>query len=333
MKKIWLLSGGSVPSDWDITFRSFIDYDPDEVIILSNTEVYLESIWGKFLDFVQPWLEEKNKIGHVITPHLDNIWIRPNILTEKSYSMVESAWPLFKNLSIDDFKYSKVYSSYMFRSDEARGRLLDTIIKHDILEEGYVTYHDTDNMVYDGFNYWKKDPIVIEGENYSKSNLEHFKFPTYYRNSFIDIIPETSFFPGLFFLTEKTIRAIYHEKPFMTIGPKGFHKEYLRGYFGLELYDEIIDYSFDDLESLQDRIDGILDNLLYFIENKSRLTDIYRSVKPKVMKNKICLKNIYDDPMRIIPRCLQPLLDKTYDYTIDGHWQVSMIGLINKYRS
>lgn len=333
MKKIWLVSGGMIPKDWAETFASFLDYDPDEVVILSNTEVNIEGNWSKFLDFIQPWLKERNKIAYLVTPHLENVWVRPNILTEKSYSMVESAWPLFMDRVFEKFSYNRIYSAYMYRPDEARGRLIDTIISNGILEDGYVTYHNTDVMVYQGFNYYKKDPIVIKEEIYTKDSGEQFVFPPFYRNSFIDVTPESSFLPNQFFLTEKTIRAICHEKPFMTIGPKGFHKEYLSGYFGLDLYHEIIDYSFDDRESLQDRIDGVVVNIKNFIDNKSKLDDMYQSVKQKLINNKKKIEEIYNDPNRIVPNCLRPLLNKNYDYQIDGRWQVSMMDLIKKYRS
>lgn len=333
MKKIWLVSGGMIPKDWSETFRSFIDYNPDEVFILSNTEVNIEGNWRKFLDFVQPWLKYRNKIAYIVTPHLENIWVRPNILAERSYAMVESAWPLFKDRVFENFSYDKVYSAYMYRPDESRGRLIDTVIRNGILNDGYVTYHNTDVRVYQGFEYYKKDPIVIKDEGYTKESGEQFVFPSFYRNSFIDITPESSFLPGQFFLTEKTIRPICHEKLFITVGPKGFHREYLQKYFGLELYDEIIDYSFDDCDSLQDRIDGVIVNVKNFIDKKSQLDEMYQAIKQKLKNNKQKIEDLYNDPTRIVPKCLRPLLNKDYNYQIDGRWQVSMMDLIRQYRS
>jgi hypothetical protein len=332
MKKIFLVSTGQLPERWSPTLKEIIYLNPDYIILLSNTEVNIEGNWGTFLNLLQLWLSKNNKIAHIVTPHLSGQWIRPNILAEQSYAMIESVVPLYKNSTYDPLVWDRVYCSYMFRPCESRGRLIDSIINSNILEHGYVTYHNTQVKTHDNFEYYEKSPIVFEEEEYSKDSVKHFIDPVFYRNSFIDIVTEASFLQGEYFLTEKTIRPIFHKKAFVTIGPQGFHKNYLCNHFGLKLYDEIVDYSFDDEPDLQKRIDGVIHNIKNLINNKNNFNEYYNTILPKLEYNKKVIEDIYNDPNKIVPTCLQPLLNPAFEFSMHGRYEVSMIHLINKYR-
>jgi len=331
MKKIYFFSGGSIPDDWTSAVNEVIDINPDEIIIISNTEVYIEGNWGKLFDKLNPWLVKNNKIARVITPHLDNINLRSNIIAEQSYAMIESVMPLYKNKKYKPLVWDKVYCSYMFRPSEPRGRLLDTLIEHKLLEYGYVTYHNTSVKTHDNFRYHNKSPLIFEEESYTKNSVDHFTDPYLYRNSFIDIVTEASYEAGNFFLTEKTIRPICHEKPFITIGSPGFHTQYLRNHFGLKLYDEIIDYSFDEESDLQQRIVKIIKNLKNIIDNKDKLDLYYETILEKIKYNKHQLENIYNEPNKIIPKSLRFMLDSKSECTTYGT-DSSLLRLIQEYK-
>jgi len=195
-----------------------------------------------------------------------------------------------------------------------------------------VTYHQPENEIYSNFLYQNKKPIIFDEEKYSKSNIDHFVEPYQYRNSFIDIVGESSTDDKHHFMTEKTIRPICHMKPFITVAPQGYHKKYLRDYIGIKLYDEIINYDFDDEEDLQTRINGIVENLNYFIKNSSKLDYYYDLLMPKLEYNKNLLQNIYNDPKKIIPKSLQPILDTSYIYQAYGITYSPMLLLAEKYR-
>mgnify|MGYP000208988646 CR=1 FL=1 len=57
---------------------------------------------------------------------------------------------------------------------------------------------------------------------------------------------------------------------------------YLKKY-GFEMYDEIFDYEFDKKESLEERIDGIMKNLLKIKDED--YSNIYKKLKEKIEKN------------------------------------------------
>lgn len=332
MKKVYFFSGGEIPLDWSSKFNELVNVDPDEIFIISNTEVYIEQNWGNLFDLLQPWLKSKNKIAIIITPHLNRVWVRPNIVANQSWAMVESVIPLYVDKKYDRLKIDKVYSSYMFRPCESRGRLLDTLIKRNLLEDGYVTYHQPEYKTHSTFKYWNKDPITIKEEGYSKNNIDHFTDPIFYRNSFIDVVTEASHEKDLFFLTEKTIRAICHEKPFIVIGPTHFHKRYLEEYFKLELYDEIIDYTFDREECLQCRINDVVDNVQTLISKKHELNNLYKKLLPKLQRNRKRLEEIFNSRSVIIPEALQSLTDYKVSFTAYGS-KTTLLDLINKLRN
>jgi len=94
------------------------------------------------------------------------------------------------------------------------------------------------------------------------------------------LVSETS--AEVTFITEKTLRPIFLEQPFICLGASNQNLGLLK--YGFELYDEIFDYSFDSKPDIKDRIDGIIENL-----NKIKDEDyyqIYKLLEPKIKRNK-----------------------------------------------
>jgi hypothetical protein len=333
MKRIYLVTC-SQPENWEYSAIKQIDeVDPDEIICISNTEVHIDGVWGKFLELLQPWLEDNNKFATLVTPHLDDVYIKSNIKTERSYAMVESVYKEFVNYPQLVFSYDRHYCSYMLRADESRARLLDTLISNDLLRDGYVTYHQPETKTYAMFNYYNQKPLKYEEENYSKNNIQHFITPIFYENSFVDIVAESSFFPNNFFLTEKTLRPIFHKKPFLVLGPQNYYKDYLTEFFKIELYDELFDYSFDRESDLQNRIDGLICNIKKIKNiNLIDLNKFYCKLQPKLDYNRSVIQDIYNDVYKIVPKCLHNLLDKSYEYRIYGNHS-SILNIIENHRN
>ena len=120
------------------------------------------------------------------------------------------------------------------------------------------------------------------------------KNPPAYKNTLIDVISETSMVST--FRTEKCVWPIVYMKPFMIMGAR--HINYNLQKFGFELYDELIDYSFDTLESPRDRIIAIADELQRLSNLKLDLDEQYQILKPKLERNlknylELCFKDPY----------------------------------------
>lgn len=82
--------------------------------------------------------------------------------------------------------------------------------------------------------------------------------PKEYMYGVMDIVIETIIYD--FFVTEKTLRPIILEKPFIVFSCKGFHKKLSE--YGFKMFDNIIDYSFDEIEDQNLRFEMIFEQLI-----------------------------------------------------------------------
>ena len=112
------------------------------------------------------------------------------------------------------------------------------------------------------------------------------------------LVPETT--PNIPFITEKTVLALLHGKLFITSGAQFFYKELKR--LGFLTYDEIIDYSFDQVEDCAIRQEMIVDQIVNLTRDPSKFNDIYKLIEPKIKVNQTRALNfacnrIYYDSM------------------------------------
>lgn len=88
--------------------------------------------------------------------------------------------------------------------------------------------------------------------------LDTLIIPNEYNKGALDIVVET--ITDYFFFTEKTLRPIITYKPFIVFGSPKYH-QILRDRYGFKLYDNVIDYSFDDIENFGERYLKIIEEL------------------------------------------------------------------------
>jgi hypothetical protein len=195
------------------------------------------------------------------------------------------------------------------------------LVRENLLEFGTVTFHHP--VEYPGCQYptkhlWKyHDGSVLVDDQFER-HVDDYKFSDSFKNSFMDLVTETCYGPDQFFLTEKTLKSIMGFKPFLTLSCCGFYNDYLVKKFGLEIYSELFDYGFDELESVDDRIEGIVENLKR-IKNMgiNERVDAYIKLIPKMVRNKNKIIEIFFDKQKIIPECLQ-FITREPDYKIYG---------------
>jgi len=77
-------------------------------------------------------------------------------------------------------------------------------------------------------------------------------------DSDIDLVCETHQIRQFHF-SEKTMKPIGFEKPFLVIGCAGWYKIFEE--LGFKLYDELFDYSFDKIESFRHRHQAIISQI------------------------------------------------------------------------
>jgi hypothetical protein len=329
------------PHQDDAKWNAIIDevktIDPDRIIVLSSTEVAVENIYGPFFDKIGKYLKRTGKVVNVVTPHSTEI-LRPNIICEKTYGNVMAALPNFlcsanKPFHWDfgsgsvppygeSYQFSYLYSCYNVRVTESRVKMVDTLARENLIDKGMVTFHYPEKAEWKYYDGKKRSDEAA----YSKDSHDHFRYPASFQKCFVDIVAETWHEPGMFHITEKTLRSIAFFKPFLALSCKGFYKDYLCDYFDLELYDEIFDYSFDDMELLEDRINGIATNIKK-LENLTQreLSRLYILLVPKLIRNKSKLIDILYDKHKIVPDAFKFML-KEQDVTLYGMTENSLFG-------
>ena len=99
----------------------------------------------------------------------------------------------------------------------------------------------------------------------------------------IDLVCET-LTVGRFHLSEKTCKPLGFSKPFLTIGCMGWYRVFKE--LGFKLYDELFDYSFDDIESFRDRHRAIINQIKSILDMDTQiLKDKLLIIKDKVNYN------------------------------------------------
>jgi len=94
-------------------------------------------------------------------------------------------------------------------------------------------------------------------------------------------------------------------KPFLVIGCHGWYKAFKE--LGFQLYDELFDYSFDDIESFKDRHSAIIAQIKTILNmDKTMLNNKLLDIKDKISYNKNLLLTYRDTEMNAfeMARCI-----------------------------
>ena len=168
---------------------------------------------------------------------------------------------MFKD-SIDDlFKYTKWKVS-----------------NKDLYLKGFETLKNTSLSIND-------DPkIYHNNDNDNTSNFKN-KLANYYKDTFVEIVCETSYTEACYNLTEKTLNSIYGCSFPILLCSKG-SVEFLRS-IGLDMFDDIIDHSYDIISDPAERLECAI------LKNKELLTN-NKHTKDLWIKNQNRFKNNID---------------------------------------
>ena len=113
-----------------------------------------------------------------------------------------------------------------------------------------------------------EDLQTLYGINYENASV--------YEDSMFSLVTETTTIPDEFYISEKTIKPIGHNHPFIVFGSKGTLRELRR--MGFRTFEPFIDESYDLMEKAEDRFNIILKEVI-------RLCNMTDSDKLKWMKN------------------------------------------------
>ena len=128
-----------------------------------------------------------------------------------------------------------------------------------IIDVGYEIFKNSNLKIKDNKNIYGK-------KNYN-NNVENFvdKLQQYYKETFVEIVTETSYTESSFLLTEKFLNSVYGCNFPIVLCSKGT-VEFLRK-IGFDMFDDIIDHSYDLIDNPIDRLYSAIYN------NRKLLTD------------------------------------------------------------
>ncbi len=182
------------------------------------------------------------------------------------------------NKGPQNFTYPFISLTHKARTH--RCYLIDNLVKHKLLDKGLYTWHHYDQQYpYYKFEYFDPSQANNFDHKYNKRK-NHFRMPEEYFKCFMHLVSE-----GLddgFFITEKTVIPIMHQKPFLVQGIPLFH-EFLNKELKFELYTEIFNYDFDKIEDYKLRTDGLIQNIKNIVDKDYK--KLYEKILPKIKYN------------------------------------------------
>lgn len=145
-----------------------------------------------------------------------------------------------------------------------------------IYKQGFAKFKDSQLALND-------DPVIYNnGNNDNVSNFKN-KLAPYYQNTFVEIVTETSYAEKCFNLTEKTLNSIYGCNFPIILSSQGC-VAFLRN-MGMDMFDDIIDHSYDSIEDPTDRLyRAVTDNLKLLTDNR-RTIELWIANRSRFINN------------------------------------------------
>jgi hypothetical protein len=205
------------------------------------------------------WLGNFEETQGIKTVGIDLPNDRISVVNWNTFLMYESYdYYIKEHLKVSNLKIDKPYVCLNNRVTYYRCMMLDALAKHDLIKDGYVSWrkHLDDGIYEDIFEYFDNRTIFLEDKSHN-FKTEHVIYEEKFFKGFVNIISEGEVL--LKDLSEKTFHAILHKRPFLILGSPGIHKTLTT--LGFKLFENIFDYSFDEKEKIEDRIEGIILNI------------------------------------------------------------------------
>lgn len=210
-----------------------------------------------------------------------------NVVYWKTFWPVKTYYELTRfGHTANNKDFTQAYVSLNNKPWQHRCQMMDMLSRENLLPYGAISWNET-NKDYP-FKHWKQKRLIIDSE-YAKTTEQYGSFPQAFFQSFMSLVNESTM--DTIFPTEKTYTPIYFKKPFLVWSVPGFHKALTE--HGFELYDEIFDYSFDNI--LDDQL-----RLQKLVEQVKKITnldynELYKKVAKKAERNYNILVSISQD--------------------------------------
>ena len=275
--------------------------DCDNFLFPDTKDAGPELLWDNITSYCK---ERSIKMHLVVGNHsiIRNPLIDPYI----KVSHFPTYWFTMTHAQLDytDAEITYPYIMMNFAADNRPHRVstMDYLCKHDMLDNGAWSWCVSNPELDDQFKWWHpelryRSLDLDAGLNPSGlGGIGHKEVPTQWNQSWMQIVSETSYMVPFF--TEKSVHAIMGKKPFLIAGSQKQHQALKT--MGFVLYDELFDYSFDDIEDLDERMEQlVLQVKRYYHKTPHELKQLKESIHEKLEHNHNNMINIVNEEKQI----------------------------------
>jgi len=220
--------------------------------------------------------------------------------------------------------YTYPFISMNGRSRHHRCVMIDALHRRDLISKAAISWNTHGIKKIDSLPGFYVPPSMWLTETYEPPEdftdaealelyVDQNSLPLEYNMSFAQLVTETT--DDKDFITEKTVTPLFEMKPFICVASTNFHTRVLRDYYGFKLYDELFDYSFENVTCVIERCRAIAREFEKIsMMSNDEMHEMYNKLKPKLEYNRQLAINIALDAS-VIP---QPILDTYNDQTREG---------------
>ena len=271
--------------------------NPAGVLIFTGSEMDIETIFQPLIGLLVPWLKSTNKKIHLFSsgvPYDYHVETKSYIVWHECHAYdITNFHTILRHYQEQKPIISApttLFTCYNNRPCDYRTYLIDQLARANLLDDGVVTYRYFINNcnIEEEFLYYDGTPRLVDEEDFVlHQGYIPNDLPKSYLTGLIDIVTESRVDPGEFYLSEKTCKPILAQKPFLALSSQHYHA-WLKKEKGIELYDEIFDYTFDTFPRFSQRALGIVDNLIRLREEYNTPKDykhLLQKLAPKLNHN------------------------------------------------
>ena len=113
-----------------------------------------------------------------------------------------------------------------------------------------------------------------------------------YENTYVNIVTESNYHFDAVHITEKSLKPFYfYQLPIFLSSPR--HVKYLRDLHGFDVFDDLINHSYDREPNMRKRFFMVLDEIKRLNKNKDKVIEFYNNNIERFEKNKQAVLNIF----------------------------------------
>jgi hypothetical protein len=253
-----------------------IDYN----LKLNNNKLYV--IFGGYKSYRYDLLNELN---------LNEIkflfW--PTFLLHYTFYMMEKKYGQINKIKNS---FNKLYISLNQKPKQHRAMFIDLIHRNNLKDYGLFSWNELTNEWSNNYKFKHWDEKIVrldinQDREFLDVRKDYFTDNLFNFGCLFNIIGESVDNNDMFFITEKTFKNLLIGQPFICIGSP-YQNKILEN-FGFEIYNDLIDYSFDEKLSVFDRVEGVIQNIEK-LKNKNP-NELYGIIEKKVLHN---IQNCYN---------------------------------------